>query len=207
MRFCVPEKLTAIIGLNKDADNYAALDVLQDGMQATIEAYLRRELDLQERVVDVFFHGTMIPLAGLPVRSIASVTLTAHAGVIQGLGFVQNLVLNPNDYMITPYGIKLVTYKANGNAYATVTYTGGIDSVGNAPLNIAKATDAMDAGFVRSLEQAALQQIAYEWGRKDSMGAMNISTDGGVTRYPELDLLKTVKRLLEPYKHPMGGFI
>jgi len=206
MRFSTPEKLTAMIGLAKDADNYAALDVLQDGFQATIESYLKRELDLQSRVVEVFFRGTMIPLAGLPIRSVASVTLTAHAGVIQGLGFVQNLVLNPMDYMVTPYGIKLVTYKANGNAYVTVTYTGGIDSVGTAPVNIAKSTDAMDAGFVRSLEQAALQQIPYEWSRKDSVGATNVSTDGGVTRFPEMDLLKTVKRLLDNHKHPLGDF-
>jgi len=207
MRFCMPEKLTAIIGLNKDADNYAALDVLQDGMQATFEAYLRRELDLEARVVDVFFNGTMVPLMGLPVRSVERVTLTAQSGVIQGLGYIQDLVLTPNDYMITPYGIKLITYKANGNAYVTVSYTGGIASTGQPPLNIAMATNTMDKSIVRALEQASLQQIPYEWGRKDSMGAMNISTDGGVTRYPELDLLRTVKRVLEPYKHPLGGFV
>jgi len=206
MRFCAPEKLTALLGLSKDADNYLGLEVIQDGLQATIEAYLRRELDLKVRTVDAFFTGTMIPLAGLPVRSVASVTLTAHAGVIQGLGFVQNLVLNPMDYMVTPYGIKLVTYKANGNAYATIQYTGGIDSVGTPPLNIAKATDAMDEGLVRALEQASVQQVPYEWGRKDSLGATVVSTDGGVTRYPELDLLKNVKRLLEPHKHPLGEF-
>jgi len=202
MRFCSPDKLTALIGLDKDADNYAPLEVLQDGMQATVESYLHRELDLTTRVSKVFFHGTMIPLAGLPVRNVASVSLTAHAGVIQGLGYVLDLPLNPKDYMVTPYGIKLVTYKANGNAYATVTYDGGMQSQGN----VITAIDAMDNGFIRALEQAAIQQISYEWTRKDNFGATNVSTDGGVTRFPELDLLKTVKRLLDPHKHPLGEF-
>jgi len=202
MRFCSPTKLTAIIGLDNAASTYPALEVLQDSMQATFEAYLHRELDLLDRTTVVHFRGSMIPLAGLPVRSVASVTLTAHAGVIQGLGYVLDMQLNPNDYMITPYGIKLVTYKANGNAYVTVTYNGGINSVGN----IATALTSDDASFIRLMEQAALQQIPYEWSRKDNMGAMNISTDGGVTRYPELDLLKTVKRLLNNHKHPLGDF-
>lgn len=203
MRFCSPDKLTAIIGLDKDADAYAPLEVLQDGIQATFEAYLNRELELKNRIQKVFFRGTMIPLKALPIRTVTSVTLTAHAGVIQGLGYVQDLVLNPNDYMITPYGIKLVSYKANGNAYATVNYTGGVSSTIN---GYAIVTDAEDESLVLALENSALQQIKYEWVRKESQGATIISTDGGTTRFPELDLLKTVKSMLGQHRHPMGGF-
>lgn len=202
MRFCTQADLSAIIGLDKVADTYPPLVVLQDGIQASFESYMNCDLELKTRIVKVFFKGTMIPLKALPIRNITSVNLTAHAGVIQGLGYVQNLILNPNDYMVTPYGLKLVTYKSNGNAFVTVTYDGGLSVVGG----IAAITDAMDEGIVKALEQAALQQIKYEWVRKENQGATTVSTDGGTTRFPELDLLKTVKRLLDPHKHPMGGF-
>lgn len=67
---------------------------------------------------------------------------------------------------------------------AVVTYEGGLEDV---PADLARA---------------ALLQTVHEFQRKDTMGATNVSTEGGSTSWPELGLLKEVKRILDRYTHP-----
>jgi hypothetical protein len=70
-------------------------------------------------------------------------------------------------------------------ANVTITYTGGYE-------------EAPDP-----IKRAALLQTLHEWQRKDHIGAENVTNDGGSVIWPELGLLKEVKRLLDPYVHPM----
>lgn len=67
---------------------------------------------------------------------------------------------------------------------AVVTYEGGLEDVPAA------------------LSRAALLQTVHEFQRKDAMGASNVSTEGGSVSWPELGLLKEVKRMLDSYTHP-----
>lgn len=70
-------------------------------------------------------------------------------------------------------------------AYVTITYSGGYEE---AP---------------EPIKRAALLQVLHEWQRKDQIGAENVTNDGGSVIWPELGLLKEVKRLLDPFVHPM----
>lgn len=70
-------------------------------------------------------------------------------------------------------------------AYVTVVYSGGYE-------------EAPDP-----IKRAALLQVLHEWQRKDQIGAENVTNDGGSVIWPELGLLKEVRRLLDPFVHPI----
>jgi hypothetical protein len=57
-----------------------------------------------------------------------------------------------------------------------------------------------------AIKRAALLQIAHEYQRKEQVGATNVTGDGGSTFWPELTLLKEVKRLLDEFVHPQRIF-
>jgi hypothetical protein len=69
-----------------------------------------------------------------------------------------------------------------------VTYTGGLEAA------------------TPPLKRAALLQIQHEYQRKDHVGATTVSNEGGSTYWPELGLLKEVKRMLDPMMHPVRLF-
>ena len=73
-------------------------------------------------------------------------------------------------------------YSAKGDA--TVTYEGGLETA------------------TGDLKRAALLQILHEWQRRDAIGATNTTNEGGSTSWPELALLKEVRRVLSPLVHP-----
>lgn len=88
------------------------------------------------------------------------------------------------DYTITRYGI-LLDAIPDLNGLFSCTYTGGYNTI---PSDISRA---------------ALLQTAYEFQGKTHIGVETISNEGGSVTRPELGLLKEVKRLLQPYKHPL----
>lgn len=65
----------------------------------------------------------------------------------------------------------------------TVSYVGGYEE---APADFSRA---------------ALLQITHEWQRRDTIGATAVTTEGGSTNWPELSLLKEVRRMLDPFVH------
>lgn len=87
------------------------------------------------------------------------------------------------EYNIKNFGIEL---DAIYSGRLTVVYTGGY----------ATAPDA--------IKRAALYQTAYEWQAKDQVGATYVTTEGGQTTRPQLELLKEVKRTLMGFKHPLS---
>jgi len=98
--------------------------------------------------------------------------------------------ITPTDGGATPPTLEAAQIRAFGLILAAsfdgplaVTYTGGYE-------------DRPDP-----LHRAALLQVLHEWQRRDTIGATSVSTDGGSTSWPELGLLKEVKRLLDPFVH------
>lgn len=71
------------------------------------------------------------------------------------------------------------------NSFVSITYSGGFE---DAPA---------------AIKRAALLQTVHEWQRKDQLGAQNVTNDGGSVIWPEFGLLKEVRRLLDPFVHPM----
>lgn len=89
-----------------------------------------------------------------------------------------------SEYVITNYGIRL-TDKPTAHSLFSCTYTGGYSVIPS------------------DLERAALIQTVYEFQNKEHMGAESVSTEGGSVSRPALGLLREVRRLLDPYKHPL----
>ena len=91
------------------------------------------------------------------------------------------------DFELTDYGIELGLSVSNDDVI--VTYIGGFEEIPEA------------------IQRAALLQTAYEFQNHDHIGAESVSTDGGSIQRPALGLLKEVKRLLNPFKHPLNRML
>ena len=172
--------LKKLLGLTKAAiSDYPALEVINNSVLYAVEEYLGRRLEKDDRTETIFIGNTpsqMISLLGLPISSIASVSIT-QAQTVAAYTSV--------DYDITDYGIRMLSKFSN--AKIIVTYNGGYE----------------DADVPTKINRAALLQISYEWQSKDQIGAMSTSTEGGYVQRPELGLLKEVKRMLNGKKHPL----
>lgn len=93
---------------------------------------------------------------------------------------IEGDTLTTLDYSIRADGLRLA---GAYDARVVVVYTGGYEEAPN------------------DIRRAALLQIAHEWQRKETIGATNVSTEGGNTSWPELGLLKEVRRLLDAHTH------
>ena len=98
---------------------------------------------------------------------------------------VSSVVVNGVDYTAdVTLRIDHILFPSRMTGAIAVTYEGGLE-------------DAPDA-----LKRAAFMQTVHEWQRKDNLGANSVTTDGGYVSWPEMGLLKEVKRLLDPFTHP-----
>lgn len=86
-----------------------------------------------------------------------------------------------SDVIIRPDGLEL-PYRVSSSV--ETTYIGGFEEVPG------------------ELTRAATLQILHEYQRKEHIGATSVSNEGGSIQWPELGLLKEVKRILDPYVHP-----
>lgn len=176
------DSLKKALKLDKNTlQEYPDLSVLKSSVEAAIENFLGRSLESAARTQSVFaskFGTRMIALDGLPVSSVATITLTDSYGNTQDLTEQQ-------DFRITPYGIKLFSLVKEIDV--SVTYTGGY-AEGAVPADISRA---------------ALLQTIYEYQKSPNLGAETVQTEGGTTTYPELGLLKHVKEILRPHIHPL----
>ena len=157
---------------------YPALALLQTSVLSAIESYIGRALTSEARTKVVYIGGTptaIIPLSGIPVASVSSVTASSQGS---DSDFEENI-----DYIIDSFGIRLL-HKIKITKL-TIVYTGGLtETTGN-------------------LKRAALMQTAYEYQGKEQIGASYTSNEGGSVTRPELGLLKEVKRVLNSEKHPL----
>jgi len=167
--------IKALLSLDGDCfADYPALETIADSVSAAIEVYLGRALELMERTeqFSVPDPTRLIPLDGLPVASVSSVTLTTNEGSSS----------TTTEYAIANFGIQLLSLFSGG--VVTVVYTGGLSTV------------------PEWLKRAALMQTAYEFQNKDHIGADYVSIEGGSVGRPALSLLSEVQRMLNPYRHP-----
>jgi hypothetical protein len=166
--------IKALLGLEKTEDQYPALMVLIDSVQASIESYTGRKFEFGTHNERIFIvkPTQFLPLSALPVYSIESI-VDASGSVI-------------TDYQIAFYGLKSNAWTANG--YLDIEYDGGYTIASMPP----------------EIKRAALLQIAFEYQNHDNIGAESVSTQGGVIQRPALSLLDEVKNMLNHYKHPIN---
>lgn len=92
-------------------------------------------------------------------------------------------VIDADNYKITEYGVRLLMPM---NGKMVIDYVGG--------LSIAP----------EALTRASMYQIISEYQRRDNPDSEYISGEGGSVTRPQLGLLKEVKRLLDPFLHPLA---
>lgn len=176
--------LKSLLKLKKlSITDYPELSVIKASVEAAIEGFLGRSLESISRTESIYISlcaSRMVPLKGLPVATITSITLTDNLGEDETLSA-------PDDYRITPYGIRLSSKVTDMDI--SVIYTGGYT---RAP------TDTLPAEIAR----AALLQTAYEWQSKSHIGASSVTSEGGSITRPQIQLLKEVKARLYAHRHP-----
>jgi hypothetical protein len=131
------------------------------------------------RTLEQDTYTEVVPINGslIPLMAVPLVSVSA---VIMASGFDMT-----SSSSIRHDGIELL---GSIKGEVQVTYVGGLE---DAPAGI---------------KRAATLQIQHEYQRKDHIGATNVSNEGGSTFWPELGLLKEVKRMLDPFVHPARLF-
>jgi hypothetical protein len=103
------------------------------------------------------------------------------------------------DFMISPSAaiIELSIALADSRSLARVTYAGGYVLPG-ATAGVGQTALPAD------LEQATVEQCCYWYQRRQQLGLVSVSGDGGsVSQYRTLDLLPSVSAVLSKYERLM----
>jgi len=168
------DHLKAFLGLEgATISDYPDLSVIRESVYFGIESYLGRFLEATERTEEIRIKKSkLIPLKGLPVTAISSITSDGDA-------------VDSDYYDIDSFGLRL-KYTATNELFS-ITYTGGY----------ATADDVPDL-----IKRAASIQTIFEWQSKENIAATSVISEGGTTIRPEFGILEAVKQLLNPYMHP-----
>lgn len=154
--------------------SYPKFTLIAAQVQAAIAAYIGRTLD-SATVTESYIVGLdYVRLIPLKQIPISAVTTVSIDGDVT------------TDYKTSPWGIRLGSQF--NEVTVAVTYLGGFTT----------SPDTVPA----AMKRAAVLQVAYEMQSSEQIGAISVSTDGGLVSRPELGFLKEVKRLLAPFKHP-----
>lgn len=159
--------------------DYPALELLIDRIIPAVEDHLGRTLDkgtVTEEWLGPPEPTAMVPLSRLPVASVDEVRLDGETQ-------------DADAYTTVAHGLN-VTFTVQPDAKVEVDYTGGFDNTASPP------------EVPGPLRKAITTQVAYEFQSKEAIGAETVETQGGTINRPQLQLLKEVQRLLQPYVHP-----
>jgi hypothetical protein len=99
------------------------------------------------------------------------------------------------DYQLSPKRthITLANRLASSGYKLRVTYTGGFVLPGGTPTGIQRALPA-------EIENACVEQIVYWFQRKDELGLVSVSAEGGsIQQFTTANLLPMVKLALQPF--------
>ena len=115
------DDLKVFLDLGKTESEYLDLTLIQESVVDALADYTRREFDFANHASSRFVYGKskMIPLLGLPVKSVSEVAID---GVIT------------DNFSIRPYGIEL--HNAVVASEVSVSYKGGLEKV---PANLKRA--------------------------------------------------------------------
>jgi len=171
------DDLKAILNLAESSESeYPALEYLMDATESAVKIYCSCEFEYQatySETIQVTGSRRIIDLTLLPISSVSSVTVDGEA-------------ISSSDYRInSSWGIKLSSQVTDADV--VVTYSGGHQR----------------QSIPKALRKALNMQVAYEFQSIDQIGATSVRTEGGTVERPALQLLPEVRRLLQPFRHPM----
>ena len=164
--------LKVLLGLTKAAiTDYPALTLIRDSVTAAIANHTGRFI-LEE---DTFTEsGFMVGTSGLiPLKGIPIASVASAT--------INDSDFSSSGYKVTAYGLRLTSPLSNFDW--SVTYTGAFDE------------------WPADLARAALLQTAYEFQHKDTIGATQVTTDGGTFTRRDKPFTAEVERLLMPFIH------
>jgi hypothetical protein len=182
------------VGLKNPEDGTPEIKFIRANIVFKIEQFLHRKLEYKENYMETFLQEdkqsiTRIPLARYPVSQINEIKINDE-------------ILTTDDYIMlgNGYGVKIKKEIEEDNVI-TAKYNGGYSKDAEDVLQLEDSDDAV-------IRQAALMQCLAEYRKRQSPDQQEISDAQLLTKVkePELRLLKEVKRMLTPCKHPMKAY-
>ena len=183
------ETIKSRLGIdNFDTAEDALLNRFLRHASARFEMECNRNFDRLENGTDQFPADTSDLIATrYPVESVSAFELKTS----ERTGWE---TLSDVDYLLKPGGVNCLTGILGANSQLLrVTYTGGYVLPGNTPAEgqIALPDD---------LEQACVEQVAFWYQRREQLGIVNFSGEGGTIKLPSNpDLLPQVQSVLKRY--------
>lgn len=176
-----------------DTADDALLTNALTGLSQRFAGECNRQFDYQDDATFTFRANEMdIRVDRYPIASVTGFALkdsgTTGWHVVTGAD-VPDFVIGPQQNII-----ELASPLGDSAQIAQVTYSGGYILPGdsNSDGSIALPSD---------LEQAAVEQLAYWYQRRNQLGLVSISGDGGsISQFRALDLLPNVQAVLRQYE-------
>lgn len=175
------DQIKDLLGLEgDDVEEYPGLQSIINRVTEAFQTYMGRDLEYAEEVTEIISmqaRTSMLKLPKIPVISVASIDIKS---------FDWDDSYNPEDWMITSYGVEVI-WTPPAPSTVTVVYTGGLKN----------------NEIPRAISENANLQISYEYQNKDFIGSESVSTEGGTRTTPAIKLLDEVKRNLNRFRHPL----
>src|SRR3954469_23828808 len=173
---------------NFDTAEDALLNRFLRHASARFELECNRKFDRLENATDQFPADTSdLSVTRYPVESVSAFDVKTSERT--GWERVADV-----DYLLKPGGVISLTGTLGANSQLLrVTYIGGYVLPGNTPA-------AGQLALPDDLEQACVEQVAFWYQRREQLGIVNFSGEGGTIKLPSNpDLLPQVVAVLKPY--------
>lgn len=175
-----------------DTTDDAILGNTINALSQRITNECNRNFDYQAADVWAFRGNEMdLRVPRYPIQSVATFAVKES----EVLGWVVVTGADIPDFMINPAGniIELSVALGNYRQQGQVTYAGGYILPGGTKVTGVPA-------LPDDLEQAVIEQVAYWYQRREQLGLVSISGDGGsVSQFRSLDLLPGVLAVVKKY--------
>lgn len=181
-------------GTALEASSLAAVAQILVSVSAAAESYLDRNVQSgvsRTEYFDVRCDRMVYPLRAYPVASITGVWYDTTQAFAAATALSSSYYFSPtlDDRGLLRLKSPLQPYYDMAPAALKITYTGGM----------AATTTAFVAAFP-DLAAAVDRQVIYEWKRRNDMGSLSVSGDGGTVTIPEVHLLRSTLEILDRHK-------
>jgi hypothetical protein len=183
------ETVKARLGIdNFDTTDDALLTRFLKQASTRFERECNRKFDRVENETDQFDgDATELVVRRYPIESVAAFELKSSERT--GWETIADV-----DYLLKPGGVISLAQSLGAESQVLrVTYTGGYVAPGVTP---AEGQTALPD----DLEQACVEQVTFWYQRREQLGIVNLSGEGGTLKLPaNLDLLPQVRSVLNRY--------
>lgn len=190
MLITTKDNIKLLVGNSGTSDDIL-LNSIALAVSRYVEKYLGREIETKQRTeyFDVEPGQALFHVKAFPVTACAVYNDTYRA--------FTTAVPTTNYTYLGEWGQIIVDQYTleSGAKVLKVVYTGGI----------AASQTALESGDFKDIEMAARIQGAFWFERRKALGLLSENVEGGSLQFQKLELLPTVKEVLEPYCRILNG--